>query len=285
MNHKELYDYCYGIITNSHDKNMTKKKNRLKKAFSFMPNNDDSQQKLHSLVLELKVYDYLKERGVCVMSHDDNFSDPDFECDFGYLECVSITKGQIGSENRRYVDSCLNAEFNRHLSEVPRLSSAIKDKRDKYEQYLNKKKILPDKARLIVLRTSMFRNDFNNDLSIGDLQKILYSIGDKSLIYNTKTRCFEDKDENHAFDSEVYKGENKKLSVDYFFTNEYEIISAVVLVNSGIYEKIDEESFVIFLNPNATNPVNQSLIKKFKHFSLLRRKFDEYQYGFVMPTA
>lgn len=156
-----------------------KKKDKLDYSYKQLCETEDCElQEFYSIVHELRTYYFLCNNNLTVHVQDDNHIGPDFLCsEIGYIECISITKGAVGTECRKYVEKCLSRSMNRYLAALPRITSAIIDKKNKYETYLSKQAIDPNIPRLIAINTSIFSNEFNSDSIIDLLLKILYGIG------------------------------------------------------------------------------------------------------------
>lgn len=270
---KKLYESCCDIIKNSNDKNIKNKQTKLNDSYNKLIRTQDCElQEFYSIVLELRVYEYLLKNKINIKATNDTKKGPDFECDFGYLECVSVTKGEKGTPGRDFIDKQLLGSVNRHKSELPRISSAIKDKKDKYTNYIENKVINDHKPLIIVVGTSIFANEFNSSSCIEDTMQVLYSIGNEYLMYDVKNRKFIDTPnrQNRNYDNYGKKSESLNLEFDYFFKNDYKNISAVILVCNHIFENIDKNNFRIFLNPYTSRPIDKNAISLFKYFNLIK---------------
>lgn len=275
----KLYNECCDIIQQSTDNNIFNKKNKLDKAYQKLCELKDAElQEFYSIVFELKSYQFIKDSGIHIVASNDSKGGPDFNSEFGYLECVAVTKGEIGTEGRKYVDKILAGRLNRHKSEIPRISSAIKDKKDKYSKYINNKVIDITKPRIIVVNTSVFANQFQSSSCIEDTMQILYAIGSEYLLYDTRRKTFVHyhNRQNRQYDKIGKKSNITDIELNYFGQDEYKEISAVILVCNSIFEEINKNYFKIFLNPNANCPINKTKIFQFDYFSLKNENDDGY---------
>ncbi len=263
-----VYLDCVQIIESSNDTNIESKRKKLVNAYEKLTDSDDWEtQEFHSIVHELRVYDFVKRSGIAITASKDRFDGPDFETEFGYIECVCATKGKRGTPQRKELDEALNGTMNRSRATLPRLTSVILDKQKKYVKYQTKD-ILKQIPCLIALGTSIFSEDFNSDLNLDNAQKILYGIGDQTLLFNANTHSFEDTGgvELYAYSNKGYKGNNIEVGSDYFSEDSYKLISGVILVNNRIVETLSNNCFNILLNPNAIISVDINKLSKFRYF-------------------
>lgn len=270
---EKLYLNCCNIINKSNDDNIKEKQNKLDWAYKKLCEYADCElQQFYSIVLELNVYKYLSDNGFTLKVADDKKIGPDFECDFGYLECISVTKGDKETTGREFVDKQLSGCVNRHKSEIPRISAAIKEKKDKFNKYDRDNIIVKNVPRIIVVGTSIFANEFQSISCIEDVMQILYSIGNEYLLYDVKNKQFIETENNQyrTYDNSGKKSEDVILEFDYFYKNEYKSISAVILVCNQIFEGVEKSNFKIFLNPNATYPIDKVLISTLDYFSFIK---------------
>ena len=276
---ENLYSRCCDIIKSSSNKNIKKKQLKLDNAYQILCKTEDGElQEFYSIVLELKVYEYLINNNVNLIVADDSREGPDFESDFGYIECISVTKGKKGTESRNYVDKMLSGSINRHKAEIPRISSAIKDKKDKYLKYIKSKTIDIKKPKIILIGTSIFVNEFHSSLCVKDFMHVLYAIGNEYIMFDKKKKKFVDTQNRHYhnYDKLGKKSNKIKLEFDYFYQDEYKDISAVILVCNQIFEEINKSNFVIFINHNANCPIDKTQISQFNYFSLINENNDGF---------
>lgn len=281
MDLEKLYVNCCNIINKSNDDNIKEKQNKLNWTYKKLCEHEDCElQQFYSIVLELNVYKYLSDNGFTLKVADDKKIGPDFECDFGYLECVSVTKGEKGTPGRDFVDKQLSGSVNRHKSELPRISSAIKDKKDKFNKYDKNNILEKNIPRIIVVGTSIFANEFNSSSCIEDVMQILYSIGNEYLLFDVKSKQFIETENNQyrTYDNSGKKSEDIILELGYFYKNEYKNISAVILVCNSIFEEVEKNNFKIFLNPNATYPIDRALISTLDYFSFIKEDNGNFIY-------
>lgn len=279
---EKLYLNCCNIINKSNDDNIKKKQNKLDLAYKKLCEYEDCElQQFYSIVLELNVYKYLSDNGFSLKVADDKKIGPDFECDFGYLECISVTKGDKETPGRKFVDKQLSGCVNRHKSEIPRISAAIKEKKDKFNKYDKNNILEKNIPRIIVVGTSIFANEFQSISCIEDVMQILYSIGNEYLLYDVKNKQFIETENNQyrTYDNSGKKSEDVILEFDYFYKNEYKSISAVILVCNSIFEEVEKNNFKIFLNPNATYPIDRALISTLDYFSFIKEDNGNFIYA------
>lgn len=284
-----IYDECCKIIRFSQDKLLLQKKDKLDYSYKQLCETEDCElQEFYSIVHELRTYYFLHNNNLTVHVQDDNHIGPDFLCsEIGYIECVSITKGAVGTEGRKYVEKCLSRSMNRYLAALPRITSAIIDKKKKYKIYLNKQAIDPHVPRLIAVNTSIFSNEFHRDLIIEILLKILYGIGYQIMRVKIDPISFiEEKGvERHQYNDVGKKHSDLDLELNYFAKTEFCNISAIILENNSIGEKDISKCFYIFTNPLANVPIEIEHLRSIKTF--IQEKADESYifYKFLNPKS
>lgn len=262
---EQVYEECLSVIDATNDTNVQRKKKKFKAAYQSMCKELNPEHTLfNSCVHELRTYQYLIDKGFSVSATDDNKAGPDFNVEgFGYVECVICTRGEPGTEPRKYVDEQLAKESNRYTAALPRLTTAIKEKRDKYTEYLSEGKISPDIPRIIAVGAMIFSNLVHADSMVELTEQILCGAGEELYYCNkktgqflgapgVKTRCYNDRGK---------KTTEKELKLNYFALDEYRDVSAVILINNSIEEKLTDAYFSVFLNPNATVPVPVDALK------------------------
>ncbi len=256
--YKKVYDECYNIIDLINDK---KKKKKLEESYKEI---DKSFSNFYSITFELRMYKYLCSKFLTVIIADDNVIGPDFKTDIGYIECVSPTMG---------ISCCskdiLKRNINRYEVIFTRLTSVIKDKTKKYIEYIEKKVIDLMQPCIIAIDTSLFSNEFHSDLCIDAIEKVLYGIGDQFMIFRDNKAIINKEYEYHIYNIEVKKGD-KSFYCGYFLNNDitYNNISAVILCNNSIGEKMTDQYFHLFINPSANVKVDISHLKNINFYYL-----------------
>ena len=277
-----IYENCVSIITNSLDINIKKKKVKLDSAYQILSETQDHElQEFYSIVHELRFYQYMKNLGRHIIAADDNKAGPDFNTELGYIECVCASKGATGTLERKCLDERLNQSMNRYIAALPRLSSVILDKKKKYESYLRHNKIDEKKPCIIAINSSIFSNEFNSDLNLDLILKILYGIGCTTMRFNLETNQFlEDAEcESRLYeDTGLKPPKNIELQFNYFSEKEFENISGVILNNNSIGEELKKEYFCLFLNPFARCPINVSLLDNIRYFQLSEMNAQHFTY-------
>lgn len=267
-----IYKKCIDIIELSPDANIAKKKNKLDSAYYTLCQKEDHElQEFYSIVHELRVYDYMKHMGISINAANDDKAGPDFATDLGYIECISVTKGLPGTPERLWIDERLNQSMNRYISALPRLSGAILDKTKKYKTYLANNIIDKRKPRIIALNTSVFSNEFHGQLNLELVLKILCGIGCRTIRFNLSTNSFVEENgiESHAYeDSAVKPPRNADLPLSYFYSEEFNDISGVIVNNNAISEDLEKEYFCLLLNPFANVSIDKTRLTGIKYFEL-----------------
>ena len=268
----KIYKICTSIISNSSDKNILLKRTRLDTTYATLCKTKDHElQEFYSIVHELRVYDYMKHMGISINAANDDKAGPDFATDLGYIECISVTKGLPGTPERLWIDERLNQSMNRYISALPRLSGAILDKTKKYKTYLANNIIDKRKPRIIALNTSVFSNEFHSQLNLELVLKILYGIGCRTMRFNLSTNSFVEENgiESHAYeDSAVKPPRNANLPLSYFYSEEFNDISGVIVNNNAISEDLEKEYFCLLLNPFANVSIYKTRLTGIKYFEL-----------------
>lgn len=263
-----IYDECLEIIHSSSDKAILNKEEKLNKAYKKLVENDDAElQEFYSIVHELKTYHFLKTKGLAITAQNDNKKGPDFYCEeLGYIECVSVTRGEKGTECREYVENCLARKSFTYLAALPRITSVIIDKKKKFEDYLSKKTIDSQVPRIIAINTAVFSNLVSSDSMFELLLQILYGAGNQVLWVSKNPKSCIDEDEGvetYRYNDKGYKHDHLELDLAYFEKEEYQNISAIILVKNAITENNIEKNFIIFTNPLANVPINVERLRAF----------------------
>ncbi len=277
---KDIYNDCLQIIDNSNDKNILQKRQKLETAYQILCNTKDCEyQEFYSIVHELRIYNYFQSKGIEIKANNDNKIGPDFNTQYGYIECVSTTKGKRGTETRIYVDNLLKGNHNRYKSALPRLSAAIKDKNEKIKQYLQKGVINASSPRIIAVSTAIFSNEFHSDLLIDLAEQILYGIG--YMLITSDNYYLETKDEEVLYSHEPVglKNYSTELNLVYFLQEEFAYTSAIMLTNNSIGEDLNDNNVFFFVNPLAKTPISKDVIEKFKCFCRDESKENLYSWS------
>ena len=283
-----IYDECLEIIHSSSDKAILNKEEKLNKAYKKLVENDDEElQEFYSIVHELKTYHFLKTKGLAITAQNDNKKGPDFYCEeLGYIECVSVTRGEKGTECREYIEKCLARISLTYLAALPRITSVIIDKKKKFEDYLSKKTIDSQVPRIIAINTSVFSNLFCSDSIFRLLLQILYGADNQVFWVSKNTKSFIDEGEGvntYRYNDKGYKHDHLELDLAYFEKEEYQNISAIILESNAITETDIENNFIIFTNPNANTPINVERLRAFNVF--VQRSKDDNMIGYEILKA
>lgn len=283
-----IYDECLEIIRSSSDKAILNKEEKLNKAYKKLVEHDNNElQEFYSIVHEVKTYHFLKTKGLAITAQNDNKKGPDFYCEeLGYIECVSVTRGEKGTECREYIEKCLARISLTYLAALPRITSVIIDKKKKFEDYLSKKTIDSQVPRIIAINTSVFSNLVRSDLMFELLLQILYGISNQVLWVRRNPISFIDEGEGvetHRYNDKGYKHDHLELDLAYFEKEEYQNISAIILVKNAITENDIENNFIIFTNPLANVPINVERLRAFN--VMVQRSKDDNMIGYEILKA
>lgn len=279
-----IYRECLQIINESTDKNILSKQRKLEASYRELCRLKDHElQEFYSVVHELRLYDYVKRLGIAITARNDNHAGPDFLSDLGYIECVCLTKGATGTPQRQWVNQRLGGSMNRYKSASHRLTSVILDKQKKFSDYLNKNVIDKNRPRIIAVNTSIFSNEFCGDLNLELALKVLYGIGCLQMCFDPKVNAFVEAKgtATHAFeDTDIKPLSNVELHLNYFSQTEFQNISAVILVNNSIGEKLKKDYFNMLLNPYSDTPLNINLLSGISYFALssVENGYNNYQW-------
>ncbi len=263
-----IYVECNAIIDASKSPAIIAKRKKLASAYKKLCQTQDAElQEFYSIVHELKIYHYLLTNGCKIEAQDDRKQGPDFKCqELGYIECVSVTKGEPGTPARKYVDKILSGDWNRYKAALPRITSSLKDKKEKYQLYLNSGVLDTNKPRLIAINTSSLY-DLRMDLMVDLCLEILFGIGNQVLDFDFDSAKSSDAaTEFHIYNNVGKKDNTRVLQLDYFSLEEFKNISAIILVNNTIGEDIKKEQFTVFVNPNAAVPLYQERLNCARYF-------------------
>ena len=88
---ENLYRRCCNIIKNSSDKNIKEKQLKLDRTYQTLCRTENCElQEFYSIVLELKVYEFLTSNNINLIVADDSKEGPDFECEFGRIDWYAM---------------------------------------------------------------------------------------------------------------------------------------------------------------------------------------------------
>ena len=96
--------------------------------------------------------------------------------------------------------------------------------------------------------------------------QILYGAGNQVLWVSRNPISFIDEGEGvetHRYNDKGYKQDNLELDLAYFEKEEYQNISAIILVKNAITERDIENNYIIFTNPLANVPINVERLRAF----------------------
>lgn len=113
----DIYHNCSDIISKSSDNNIQKKRVKLNSAYTKLCVEENPElQEFYSIVHELRLYQYIKDLGIAINAANDEKAGPDFITDLGYIECISATKGLLGTPERQWLDKRLKESMNRYIA-------------------------------------------------------------------------------------------------------------------------------------------------------------------------
>ena len=274
--YKQIFE-CYQKIKEAQDDAVLEKLDKLiEKVEISIQNRDREYQEVYSVIHEIRLYDFLQRNNISVRMSSDKVAGPDFECDFGYIECVSITKGK--EKNKKAFENAMSNSINRYKAGETRITSVLSEKKSKYEKYIANKNIDITKPRIIAVSTSILSNEVHHELSTTLMQKILFGI-DTPVVSVKKRGVNTISSEELYLYNDITKDNNKELKSAYFMDDDFKNISAVILNHNAFTEDINKAYFEIYLNPNANAPINISKIQNLNYFFLKSISDDEMIFG------
>lgn len=264
--YRRCYEDTKAIMLSSPSPELRQKKSRLDKVYRQLYKSKDSElQEFHSIIHEIKVYDYIANTlNFEINVFRDDKPGPDFNTAIGYIECVQITKGT--SANRAKVNSILDNDFNRFESTIPRFTSVLHDKLEKFKIYLKEKIIMTERPRLIAITPGSFGSDINTlGIEIA-LQRVLYGIGYQKLQTDSGISSVEyTKIVNYKHKS----SSEKFIELDLLSKSDYSIISGVIYTSVSLGEKLSFKNVKLYINSNAIHPIALSFYEFFETFHLV----------------
>lgn len=139
-----------------------------------------------------------------------------------------------------------------------RLSSAIKEKKDKFEKYLNDNTIGENDINIIAL-SSCALDQYGSlmDYPVSAPVTILCDVHNQFINLETKQVGYTQK-------SGISKSSGNIVDTNIFNTKGYEIISAVIYSNTDLLNSPDnpESTFVLIINSNAKNMIEEKTIRR-----------------------
>lgn len=272
---------CYGKIKNLDATPVVEKRKKLiDKVKIAIQKRDIEYQEVYSVVHEIRLFDYLRQKNIGIMMHTDISAGPDFECDFGYIECVSITKGE--GENKNVFEQIMKGRNNRYKAGGLRIASVLCDKKQKFMNYITDKKICNKKPCIIAVSTSILSNEVHHELSSTLMKKLLFGIDVQVICFKKEGVKTSETEDFYLYNPSVSKN-GKEFVTGYFWNDDFKDISAVILNHNAFTEDINDEYFEIYLNPNANVPIDIQSIQEFKYFYLKSKNTKEILFDWNNP--
>ena len=273
----EAFCNAIEIVETTNIPNIKSKKKKLIDSFcNTVKKADCYNQEFHSICHELEVFNYLSKINYNPIPSDDSKPGADFNADIGFIECISATMGdektkqELINKRKDYDKFAVH-----HVSQSwpaiieSRFTSVIKDKKDKFSDYI-KANVIDKKSPCIICvsSTAFIWNTHSEDFEIM-FKKILYGIDYlQTMVFSTKNSSKPEYIETiNAFNDICKKGDVVRFQTGYFNLKEYKNISAVILVNRPIAEQIDKEKFIFYLNYNANNKIDVVKLNDVIYFS------------------
>lgn len=282
----KLYQDCLKIVNGMYDDEIEqriceRKRKRLCNTYCMaVKENDIRYQEFHSIVFELRFYEYMKNLGFNIKPHNDQTKGPDYVVtDLGYIECVSATLGK----DENLLDKVTNMEkcrYSLYDEFLPRISASINDKQIKFKKYQEEGVVKPNEPLIIAVSTTIISDIVASKIVEPMVWQILYGIANEYLpLYNqSNAESFFGYKKNIIKPVINKDNEYKTIDVDYFHDKNYKNISAVILVNNSGFENITHDYFTVFLNSEAKNPINCDLLNEKKIRYLQEEQSNEYKF-------
>ena len=274
--YKQIFN-CYQKLSSINNVVVKEKQNKLiDKVEIAIQKRDREYQEVYSVIHEIRLYDFLRRKSIGTRMNSDLDAGPDFESDFGYIECVSVTKGE--GKNRDVFNETMSGRVNRYTAGEPRITSVIVDKKKKYDGYIVNNNIDKTKPRIIAVSTSILSNEVCCDLLAELMRKVLYGIDTPVIRVKKQGEKIIDTEEFFIYNN-ITTDKNKKFQSAYFENDDFKDISAVILNHNAFTEDINDKYFEIYLNPNANIPVDIQKVQGFKYFYLKSSREGEKIYA------
>ena len=258
--HKELQNklnMCKDILC---EKELKYRKDKLKDAYFDSVAKNEASDVFYSLVHQIKTMFFLKNIGKVKISMDSKGEPgPDFTyLDRYRIECVNCTPGT--DENlEKYFDDLKKYnvrvnDYNERFRRIAlRFTTAIKEKKDKYEKYLRDGHIKNDEPYGIFLsigrlRYGFFPGDLGNQFT-----RILVGRGYKQIQVDSNGKQVGQA--SFGFIPFIKNNNDSSVDTNIFSNSEYRGISTVIVTWAYIDEDYNSSNTVIFLNPLSKNKI------------------------------
>lgn len=228
----------------------------------------------HQRTWEMYVCNVLLEKKLKIQLKQSKNEGPDFVIDeIAYIECVAPTKGdptKTDSVPEPLVTNPLDETNHQNLlQKVPedeiilRITQAIKDKQDQYNNWKNKNWFKAKMPFIIAVNIADFA--YSEDPRIPYMLKALFGIQHEQI--NIKTGEI-----SVSIRSEITKSSGKLVPVNCFKSNDFKFVSGVLYSNKRVLnhpENIGEDCIFVN-NPFAVNPVDELFVKLFKNWTVIK---------------
>ena len=264
---ENIYNACVYIIEKSDDKYIKKKKEKLDFAYKKVQDlNDCEVQEFFATAHELKTYEMLKGLKLLPVANNDETPGVDFTSKLGNIECVTFMKPSDELSKR-----ILSGNLNRHKAYEPRVTQALNEKLNKYKSYLSKWQIDASRPNIICLNPGICGYDIHYETFITACQRVLYGVGDEALIVNRETN---ERTWSHLYQNKIIKPNGQEINADIFNTDDYKIISGILLIDNLVDKPYTRP--ILYINPNANVKIDRRSIKKV--MCLLKHSDSAYHY-------
>lgn len=265
------------IIKKTKSANIKSKKKKLIDSFcDTIKTADVYNQEFHSVCHELETFNYLSQIKQTPIPSDDKKAGADFNSDIGYIECISLTLGDNKAKSdlleklKKYQDYISHDVHTLPEMIEPRFTSAVNDKKNKFDKYIKDGVIDKNSKCIICVSPAILRHQTHSKTIEEIFEKILYGIDYlQTMVFsrgNNSTKPEHIETFNNYKDI-CKKNESVSFRTGYFNLDEYKNISAVILTNRAIAERITKNNFIVFLNHKATNKINEEKLKNIVYFS------------------
>lgn len=217
----------------------------------------------HQRAHEIKSFDFLQQFGKVKIAEDSKH-EKGCDCILNgeyQIEAVCCSEGDIESSGLDKYCGCTNGKWIDYSEKEKlmfmRYTSSIKEKRDFYNTHLSDGSINADKPYIIFVGSGPLAPEVM--LTEGkhgiDFVGILLGKGAPYIRINPKTGEFVDT--GFSFRPYIEKSNGAKIDANIFCNQEYNCVSGIFISSGCIYEEYTVENTWLFLNPFATNPIDE----------------------------
>lgn len=277
---EEIMNVCLDILNNLEIEDKEFRIKNIQRVYNKMLIDEEPDREFYSLMHEIKSYEFINKFGKAVLKNDEKHEEgPDIKFGNNQIECVCCSMGEILNDG--YKDCSINYltqnsaiidynETKKYL--LPRITSSLKDKEEKINNYIDKNIIEKDESTIIFIHLGELNIDFFPGKYGIELLEVLIGKGDLALTFDRNITKY-----TNAFFTEIdvilKKKKERVITISSkFFDSKNKNISGILFSKANPTEKYNLENTFMFINPYAINQLQMKDFKNIIYWKLNTRK-------------